>query len=197
MACLTSLEKVVPNALAPGAQDGRLCMILNRAGDYRFAYEDTLRAVGHYLDVNLYRNVTIVELPEGLLAKGTFVRFAHRGTRLHVRSHLFSNAEIERTLEDAYARRGSGAVSPSTPSTSSREPLTNQNMLRVAGRVIDEEKWHDIVVTQVPDGIRIKALVRPQTTEPEDHQVIDVFLADTEMRRWIDELRAGRRPTRD
>jgi len=173
---------------------GGAIMILDRSGRYRIEYEDALRAIGHYLDVNLYRNVSIIELTEGLLAKGTAMRSAHRAVRLYSRTYLFKNDEIERILEDAYSRRGRGLA---TLPDAARVTLSNQDMLRVVGRVVDEEKWHDIVATQVPDGVRIKALVRPQTTAPEDDQVIDVFLSEVEIRRWVDELRTGRRPIRD
>lgn len=169
-------------------------MILDESGRYRIEYEDTLRAIGHYLDVNLYHNVTIVELPEGLLAKGIAVRAAHRGTRLYSRSYLFKNDEIESILEDAYTRRGRAETGQPA---ARHAPISNQDLLRVVGRVIDEEKWHDVVINQVPGGARVKALVRPQTTETEDDQVIDVFIEESQIRRWIEELRVGRQPGRD
>lgn len=168
-------------------------MILDTSKRYRIEYEDTLRAVGHYLDVNLYRNITLIEVPEGIIAKGAAVTSIHRGTRLYSRSYLFKNAELEQILEDAYTRRGRGAMQGAP---SPHAPLTNQDLLRVVGRVIDEEKWHDIVVTQVPEGVRIKALLRPVTTAAEDDQVIDVFLSEREIKSWVAELRSGRRPSR-
>jgi hypothetical protein len=173
--------------------EGETPVILDSSGRYRIEYEDTLRAIGHYLDVNLYHNITIVELPEGLLAKGTTSRVAHLSTRKTFRTYLFTDDEIGRILEDAYARRGRELAS--TPATKELK-VSNQDLLRLVGRVIDEEAWHDVVITQVPDGVRIKALVRAQANVSEGNQQIDSFMSDSQIKRWAGELRAGRRPIR-
>src|SRR5580765_4576999 len=53
--------------------------MLDASGRYRFRYEDVFRALGNYIDANLFKDVSIVETPEGFLIKGQVVQSTSSG----------------------------------------------------------------------------------------------------------------------
>lgn len=80
--------------------------MLDRTGRYRVRYEDTLRALGHYLDEQRFTTIAIVETPEGFLVKG-YVAAEGREGEIHLapQTYLFTNEDLDILLERAYARR--------------------------------------------------------------------------------------------
>jgi hypothetical protein len=187
---LTSVRFVtIPGAMNAERKD--TVVILDRSGLYRIEYEDVLRAVGNYLDVNLFRSVTLFETPDGFLIKGITAERAFRASGLAPQTLLFTNADLEASYEAAYARRGEGrGASDWRPEA----PLRYEDLLRVIGRRIDAERWHDIVIMQTPSGTRLKALAHPDPSAASSDQVVEVLFRDDEVRELITELRAGRKP---
>lgn len=80
--------------------------MLDASGRYRFRYEDVFRAVGNYIDTSLFRDITIVETPEGFLIKGHVAQESSSGWTTVAQTYLFTNDDIDVILEQAYARRG-------------------------------------------------------------------------------------------
>ena len=85
--------------------------MLDATGRYRFRYEDVFRALGNYIDKNLFKDVTILETPEGFLIKGQIVQEHATGWSSTPQSYLFTNDDLDAILEDAYGRR----AAPRTP----------------------------------------------------------------------------------
>ncbi len=80
--------------------------MLDHTGRYRVRYEDTLRALGNYLDGQRFTRIAIVETPEGFLVKG-YVASDDREGAMHLapQTYLFTNEDIDILLEQAYSRR--------------------------------------------------------------------------------------------
>lgn len=84
------------------------------SGRYRTRYEDTLRALGHYLDQQRFTRILVVETPEGLLVKG-YVATPGRDDEsftLSPETLLFTDDDLLQLLEEAYRRRGTGGSAP-------------------------------------------------------------------------------------
>ncbi len=84
----------------------------DQSGRYRTRYEDTLRALGHYLDQQRFTRILVVETPEGFLVKG-YVANPGRDEEivtLAPETLLFTDDDLVRLLEEAYRRRGTGGA---------------------------------------------------------------------------------------
>ncbi len=84
----------------------------DQSGRYRTRYEDTLRALGHYLDQERFTRILVVETPEGFLVKG-YVASPGRDEEIVTLSPetlLFTDDDLVRLLEEAYRRRGTGGA---------------------------------------------------------------------------------------
>jgi len=64
-----------------------------------------MRALGNYIDENLFKDVTIVETPEGFLIKGQVVNETQDGFQAVPQTFLFANDDIDAIIEAAYGRR--------------------------------------------------------------------------------------------
>jgi hypothetical protein len=80
--------------------------MLDASGRYRFRYEDVFRALGNYIDANVFKDVTILETPEGFLIKGQLVQEVASGWASIPQTYLFTNEDLDAILEEAYRRRG-------------------------------------------------------------------------------------------
>jgi hypothetical protein len=83
--------------------------MLDSTGRYRFRYEDVFRALGNYIDANLFKDVTIVETSEGFLIKGQVVQEVASGWTSTPQTYLFTNEDLDAILEEAYGRRDSSS----------------------------------------------------------------------------------------
>jgi hypothetical protein len=83
--------------------------MLDSSGRYRMRYEDVFRALGHYIDANRFRDVVIVEVPEGFLIKGQVAQETAAGFVAVPQTYLFTNEDIDVILEDASQRRRAGS----------------------------------------------------------------------------------------
>jgi hypothetical protein len=79
--------------------------MLDASGRYRFRYEDVFRALGNYVDANRFRDVSILETPEGFLIKGQVVQEVASGWYSTPQTYLFTNEDLDAILEEAYGRR--------------------------------------------------------------------------------------------
>ncbi|MBX5443815.1 hypothetical protein [Sphaerobacter sp.] len=80
--------------------------MLDHTGTRRVRYEDTLRAIGHYLDENRFTRIALIETPEGFLIKAYAAVDSRSDTTFGVpQTYLFTNEDIDYLLENAYARR--------------------------------------------------------------------------------------------
>jgi hypothetical protein len=79
--------------------------VLDASGRYRFRYEDVFRALGNYVDGHQFKDVTIVETPEGFLIKGQVIQETAHGWDSSPQTYLFTNEDLDAILEDAYNRR--------------------------------------------------------------------------------------------
>jgi hypothetical protein len=82
--------------------------MLDASGRYRMRYEDVFRALGHYIDSNGFKDIVIVEVPEGFLIKGQILQETGAGFMTVPQTYLFTNEDIDVILEDASRRRRAG-----------------------------------------------------------------------------------------
>lgn len=83
--------------------------MIDHSGTTRVDYEEVLRAIGYFVDHNNLKEVTIIELNEGMLVRG--VRYTTEpaaGYQTISETFLFTNDDINQILEDAYKRRKPG-----------------------------------------------------------------------------------------
>jgi hypothetical protein len=85
--------------------------MLDATGRYRFRYEDVFRALGNYIDSNFFKDVSIVETPEGFLIKGQVVQESSAGFYSAPATYLFTNEDLDAILEEAYSRRRAAIAS--------------------------------------------------------------------------------------
>ena len=164
--------------------------MLDASGRYRINYADVLRALGNYLDTQSFRDLTLVETPDGFLVKGRVMESSMRATGSKPQTYLFANDDLDALIEEAYQRRGSGAP-PAKPGGA--DEVRYEDRLRAIGYKIDAEGWNDIVIIQVPGGTRLRALAREQGAAGAALQVIDLLLTEDEIERLLRDLRGGRR----
>jgi hypothetical protein len=81
--------------------------MLDSSGRYRMRYEDVFRALGHYIDANRFKDIVIVEVPEGFLIKGQVTQETAAGFIAVPQTYLFTNEDIDIILEDSSKRRRS------------------------------------------------------------------------------------------
>ncbi len=79
--------------------------MMDHEGINRIDFEEVLRAIGFFIDQNNLKEVCIVELKEGLLVRGVRYTADRAGYQMISESFLFTNEDIEKIVEDAYARR--------------------------------------------------------------------------------------------
>src|SRR6476660_5835372 len=53
-----------------------------------------------------------------------------------------------------------------------------EDLLRVVGYYVDEHKWHDIVLTQIPDGMLLKGVVVETTPQVSAERVTAILFTN-------------------
>lgn len=79
--------------------------MLDSSGRFRMRYEDVFRALGHYIDTHRFKDVVIVEVPEGFLIKGQVLQETAAGYVAVPQTYLFTNEDIDVILDEAAKRR--------------------------------------------------------------------------------------------
>ncbi|MFO7271475.1 hypothetical protein [Sphaerobacter thermophilus] len=78
----------------------------NREGLYR--YEDILRAIGRYIDMNNIQDVILLQSEDGILLRGYRPAAAGRHGPALIQ-YLFTPADLQAIDEEARQRRGTGS----------------------------------------------------------------------------------------
>ena len=162
--------------------------MLDASGRYRIRYGDILRAVGHFLDSSLFRDLTLVETPEGFIVKGGKIRTGETGTGYVPQSFLFNDDDLETLLDQAIERRGAELpVESLLPSISiDGERVRYEDVLRSIGLLLDRTGWHEVVLIQTSTGFHVKGVSKDA---PVDRQI-----DSTALNGLLDDLRKSRAP---
>ncbi|MFI5261389.1 MAG: hypothetical protein ACHQZR_02390 [Candidatus Limnocylindrales bacterium] len=114
-------------------------------GSPRQDYEEVLRSIGAFLDQRGMREVLFVEAPDGFIVQG-LVALQESGStwsdtvgQVQKETLTFLDDDIGRFMDEALARRKSGAPAPDWTKAGQYE-----RALRVLGRFIDEQKPRDV-----------------------------------------------------
>ncbi len=114
-------------------------------GSPRQDFEEVLRSIGAFLDQRGMREVLLVEAPDGFIVQGLVMEGGTQGSwsdalgRQVKETLTFLDDDIARFMDEALARRGSGA-----PDVDWEHAGYYERAFRVLGRWIDEQKPHDI-----------------------------------------------------
>jgi len=160
--------------------------VLDATGRYRIRYGDIFRAVGHFLDTRLFRDLTMVETPEGFIVKGGTIRTGDVGTGFDAQSFLFTDDDLETLLEQAVQRRGAGTtVESALPSiTIGDERVRYEDALRSIGLLVDRLGWQEIVLIQTSAGFHLKGVIREHPAD----QALDAVA----LQQLLDQMRSAR-----
>jgi hypothetical protein len=79
--------------------------MLDSTGTGRIHYEDVLGAIGYFIDQNNLSEICMVELREGILLRGMSKTAHPGGYQTMMESYLFTNEDLDRIVNEAYARR--------------------------------------------------------------------------------------------
>ncbi len=128
-------------------------------GSPRQDFEEVLRSVGAYLDERGMREVLVAETDVGFIVQGLVIQSSSSswGDTL---GHAFKETltllddDIARFMDDAVARRGSGAKA---------RPDHYETALRVIGRYLDEHRPRDIFFFEQDGAYVLRLLEADQT----------------------------------
>ncbi len=130
-------------------------------GTPRQDYEEVLRSIGAYLDRRGMREILLLEAPDGFVVQGLMVSetrgqaWSHSIGEQSKETLTFMDEDIARFMEEAFARRKTGAPAPDSKGASYYEKA-----LRVLGRYIDQQKPRDIFFLE-QDGAFVIRLLMP------------------------------------
>ncbi len=134
--------------------------MLDASGRYRIRYGDIFRAVGHFLDTSMFRDLTLVETVDGFIVKGGSIQTSETGTNYVTQSFLFTDGDLDTLLDQAVERRGAQLSAESLlPSiTIDGEKVRYEDALRSIGLLIDKIGWREVVLIQTSLGFHLKGL---------------------------------------
>jgi hypothetical protein len=81
--------------------------------------------------------------------------------------------------------------------TGRAERLVNvryEDLLRVVGYYVDEHKWHDVVLTQIPDGMLLKGVVVEATPQGNVERVTAILFTNDMIVELLNEGYRRRQP---
>jgi hypothetical protein len=81
--------------------------------------------------------------------------------------------------------------------TGRAERLVNvryEDLLRVVGFFVDEHKWHDVVLTQIPDGMLLKGVVVESTPQGNVERVTAILFTNDMIVELLNEGYQRRQP---
>ncbi|MCI0346559.1 MAG: hypothetical protein L0221_14110 [Chloroflexi bacterium] len=113
-------------------------------GSPRQDFEEVLRSIGAFLDERNMKDILLVEAPDGFIIQGLVLVGGSSGSwsesigQIEKETLTFLDEDIAKFMDEALARRGSGARADPT------HPGLYQRALRVIGRYIDEHKPRDV-----------------------------------------------------
>jgi hypothetical protein len=131
-------------------------------GSPRQDFEKVFRAVGAFLDQRGMRDILVLEAPDGFIVQGLVVSGSDSGTwsdtmgTMNKETLTFLDEDIARFMEEAFARRGSGA------SLSSHQAGHYETALRVIGQYLDDQKPRDIFFFEQDGAFVLRLLMSGQ-----------------------------------
>jgi hypothetical protein len=79
--------------------------MLDQTGLSRIPYEELMQGIGNFIDQKSLREITLVELNEGILIKGISYTADRGGYQSNSLSFLFTHEDLERIVNENYERR--------------------------------------------------------------------------------------------
>jgi hypothetical protein len=160
--------------------------MLEASGRYRIRYADIFRAVGNYLDASDFRDITLIETPDGFLVKGMVLQPSEHAVVLQPGTYLFTNDDLDALLEQALERRGVPLPAEATMAAVQVAGVHTryEDALRSIGYFIDAARWHEVVVMQTAGHVHIKGIV--------DDEPVDRLVDAAAMREIDAQHRSGR-----
>src|SRR5262245_52867448 len=116
-------------------------------GSPRQDFEEVLRSIGAYVDIQGMRDVLVLEAPDGFIVQGLAAKgggssssWSESMGQVEKETMTFMDEDIATFMDEAVARRGRRpGVEPAPPPAGSYE-----RAFRVIGRYIDEQRPKDI-----------------------------------------------------
>lgn len=129
-------------------------------GSPRQDYEEVLRSIGAFIDQRGMREILLVEAPDGFIIQGLVSSeveasaWADPGASIEKETYTFLDDDIARFMEEAMARRRSGAPMPDA-----REAGRYERALRVLGRYIDQQSPRDVFFLEQDGSYVVRLLM--------------------------------------
>ncbi|MGH2467694.1 MAG: hypothetical protein ACRDGL_08190 [Candidatus Limnocylindrales bacterium] len=160
-------------------------------GSPRQDFEEVLRSIGAFLDQRGMREVLFVEDPEGFVVQGLVTSSGSGGAwsesmgQVTKETFRFQDDDISRFMDEALARRNSGAPVPDFASAGAYE-----RAFRVLGRYMDAQKPRDVFFFEQGGAFVVRLLLATQSAT--HHELAEFTREDIE--RMIAEAPALRQP---
>ncbi len=144
-------------------------------GSPRQDFEEVLRSIGAYLDRRGMRDVIVMEAPDGFIVQGLTTVGASSSTwseslgQVAKETMTFLDEDIGRFMDEAVARRGSGAQEQLPP------PGRYEHAFRVIGHYVDEQKPKDMFFFEQEGSFVLRL---HQTTQGVAHHALAEFTRD-------------------
>ncbi len=134
-------------------------------GSPRQDFEEVFRSIGVFLDARGMRDILLLEVPDGFVVQGLVAAGAAHGAwsdtvgTVSKETLSFLDDDIAKFMEEAAARRGSGAVPETVMGTAAS---AYEHALRVIGRWMDEQRPKDVFLFEQDGSYVIRLLVAGQ-----------------------------------
>ncbi|MBA3234868.1 MAG: hypothetical protein H0T59_02605 [Chloroflexi bacterium] len=130
-------------------------------GSPRQDFEEVFRSIGAFLDQRGMKDVLLLEAPDGFIVQGLVVAGGSTGTWSDTigtqtkETLTFLDDDIARFMEEAGARRGSGAAQS--------DPIGDyESAFRVIGRYMDDQKPRDVFFFEQEGAFVVRLLMSGQ-----------------------------------
>jgi hypothetical protein len=131
-------------------------------GSPRQDFEEVLRSIGAFLDQRGMREIMLIEVPDGFIVQGLVAATSANsgwsdqlGT-VAKETLTFLDDDIARFMEEAVARRATGAGMPDPPAG------THEAAFRVLGHYLDEQKPRDVFFFEQEGAFVVRILLGGQ-----------------------------------
>jgi hypothetical protein len=131
-------------------------------GSARQDFEEVFRSIGAFLDQRGMKDILLLEAPDGFIVQGLVTSGGATGTwsesvGTQTKETLtFLDDDIARFMEEAGARRGTGASAASAPGH-------YEMAFRVLGRYMDDQKPRDVFFFEQDGAFVLRLLMSTQS----------------------------------